>query len=130
MTEQEMLTRTKHFALRVLKLVDALPRSRSGNVIANQLARSGTSVAANYRAACRGRSKAEFVSKLGHVEEEADESAFWIELVIERGMLSNKRVLPLHDEAQQLTAIAASSRITASRTRLKIASRKSQIANP
>src|SRR5438876_793968 len=109
-----MLHRTKQFALRVMKLVDALPRSRSGNVIANQLARSGTSVAANYRAACRGRSKAEFIAKLGTVEEEADESALWMELIMEGGLLKPRRVSELHDEARQLTAIVASSRITAS----------------
>jgi four helix bundle protein len=74
MTEKELLQRTKNFALRVIKLVNALPNNTTGRAIGNQLIRSGTSVAANYRAACRGRSKAEFIAKLGTVEEEADES--------------------------------------------------------
>src|SRR5687768_12986487 len=75
----DLQARTKQFGLRVLKLIDTLPRSTSGRIVANQLGRSGTSVASNYRAACRGRSKAEFIAKLGTVEEEADESAFWID---------------------------------------------------
>ncbi|PYI89618.1 MAG: four helix bundle protein [Verrucomicrobia bacterium] len=74
MTEQEMITRTKKFALRIMKLVGALPKTVQGRAISNQLMRSGTSVAANYRAACRARSKPEFLAKLGTVEEEADES--------------------------------------------------------
>ena len=81
MDEEELKQRTKKFALRVLKLVEALPKTIGGQVVERQLAKSGTSVAANYRAACRGRSKAEFISKLGIVEEEADESAFWMELI-------------------------------------------------
>jgi four helix bundle protein len=74
---EELKERTKRFALRVLKLVAALPNNVQGRAIGNQLVRAGTSVGSNYRAACRGRSKAEFIAKLGIVEEEADESAFW-----------------------------------------------------
>ena len=81
MTKEELKARTKTFALRVMKLVDALPNSKSGRAIGNQLVRSGTSVGSNYRAACRARSRAEFIAKIGVVEEEADESAFWLELV-------------------------------------------------
>lgn len=77
MTEKELIRRTKDFALRVIKLVNALPSNPAGRTIGGQLIRSGTSVPANYRAACRGRSKAEFIAKLGIVEEEADESALW-----------------------------------------------------
>ena len=77
--------------------------------------RSGTSVGLNYRAACRGRSWAEFIAKLGIVEEEADESAFWLELIIEGGLLKASRVQPLLDEANELTRIMAGSRVTASR---------------
>ncbi len=80
MTEKELKQRTKSFALRVLKLIDSLPDSRSARILANQLGRSGTSVGANYRAACRSRSTAEMISKISVVEEEADESAFWMEL--------------------------------------------------
>jgi four helix bundle protein len=130
--ERDLQKRTKQFALRVMKLVDALPNRTSGRVIGGQLCRAGTSVAANYRAACRGRSKAEFISKLGTVEEEADESAFWMELVMEGELMSSKLVRPLHDEASQLTAIVAASRITATRNlraAKPIANRKSKIAN-
>ena len=131
MDEWELQRRTKQFALRVIKMADALPKTTAGRTIGSQLVRAGTSVAANYRAACRGRSKAEFISKLGNVEEEADESAFWMELTIEGGLMPAKKVRALHDEAVQLTAITAASRITASRNRSsQVANRKSQIANP
>jgi four helix bundle protein len=107
--------RTKQFALRVLKLAAALPRTMEGRGIGGQLVRSGTSVGANYRAACRGRSKAEFISKLGTVEEEADESAYWMELIIDACLLESKRVAALQQEATELTAIMAASRISASK---------------
>ncbi len=80
MDTNELKDRTKTFAARVLKLVDALPKTTSGRTVANQIARSGTSIAANYRSACRARSKAEFIAKMGIVEEEADETLFWLEL--------------------------------------------------
>ena len=83
MDEKELKQRTKRFSLRVIKLVGALPKTVEGRAIGNQLIRSGTAVGANYRAACRGRSKAEFIARLGVVEEEADESAFWMELLVE-----------------------------------------------
>ncbi len=108
--------RTKKFALRILKIVDALPNSIKGRAIANQLVRAGTSVASNYRASCRGRSKAEFNAKLGTVAEEADESALWLELIIEDGILPKKRVQSLLDEANEIVAIMTSSRKTASKS--------------
>ncbi len=113
-----------------MKLVEALPRTVQGRAIANQLMRSGTSAAANYRAACRARSKPEFVAKLGTVEEEADESAFWLELIIEGGLLRQSKVEPLLREAKELVAIVASSKKTASRSlsQLQIGNRKSQIS--
>jgi four helix bundle protein len=113
-----------------MKLIEAIPRNVQGRAIADQLMRSGSSVGANYRAACRARSKAEFISKLGTVEEEADESGFWLELIIEGGLLSEKRVRPLLTEAAELAAIAASSRKTAAKTLAKsqLANRKSQIS--
>jgi four helix bundle protein len=127
-TEEELKHRTKQFALRCLRLAATLPKTVEGRVIAGQLARSGTSVGSNYRAACRGRSKNEFAAKLGTVEEEADESAFWMELIIESGMLRRELVLPLLKEACELTAIMASSRLTVSgRGGGSIANRKSQI---
>ena len=114
MTPDELKKRTKQFALRILKLVAALPNTVQGRAIANQLVRSGTAVAANYRASCRGRSKAEFIAKIGTVEEEADESAFWLELIIEGGLLRQQVVQPLLTEAGELTKIMAKSRISAS----------------
>ena len=130
MNEREMIARTKRFALRIMKLVGALPKSIQGRAIASQLMRSGTSVAANYRAACRSRSKAEFIAKLGTVEEEADETAFWLELIIEGALLTAPQVQPLLTEALELVAITAASKKTASSTLAKsqIANRKSQIS--
>ena len=126
MTEKEMLQRTKKFALRIMKVVDALPPTTAGRAIGNQLVRSGTSVPANYRAACRGRSKAEFIAKLGIVEEEADESALWLELIIEGGLLKETLIGDLHREAGEITAIMSASKMTA-RARSQIANRKSKI---
>ena len=115
MTPDEMRDRTKRFAVRILKLADALPRSMSGRTIAAQLARSGSSVAANYRAACKARSKKEFIAKLGIAEEEADETQFWLELIQDAELLSPGRLTPLQKEARELTAIIAASRISASK---------------
>ena len=125
MTERELLERTKQFALRVFKLVGVLLETIQGRVVAAQLLRSGTSVAANYRAACRARSKPEFIAKLGIVEEEADESAFWLELIIETGLLNPRKVTPLLAEAGEIVAMMASSKKTSAKS--QIASRKSTI---
>ena len=105
MGSEELRQRTKRFALRVMKPVDALPKTSVGRAIGGQLVRSGTSVGANYRAACRGRSKAEFTAKMGTVAEEADESCFWMELIIEGGLLEECLVASLLKEADELTAI-------------------------
>lgn len=113
MTTDEMKTRTKSFALRVIKLVEALPSGRTGDVIGRQLMKSGTSVGANYRAACRAKSQPDFIAKMGIVEEEADESAFWMEIIIEAGLMKKELVEDLADEANQLVAIAVSSINTA-----------------
>ena len=83
MSEPDLKKRTKGFALRILKLVDALPKTTAGRALASQIVRSGTSIAANYRAACRAKSTADFISKMGIVEEEADETLFWLELLEE-----------------------------------------------
>lgn len=115
MKADDLKKRTKQFALRILKLVDALPNSIQGRAIASQLVRAGTAVAANYRAACRGRLKAEFIAKLGTVEEEADESALWMELIIEAELVKAQKVQPLLTQAVELTRIMASSRISASK---------------
>ncbi len=124
MNADDLKKRTKRFALRVLKLVAALPNTVAGRAIGGQLVRSGTSVGSNYRAACRGRSRAEFVAKLGVVEEEADESAFWMELIIEGGLLKPRQVEPLLNEANEITKIMAQSRISAAKALAR--TRKSQ----
>ena len=113
MDKFEMATRTKQFAHRVMRLAEALPRSRSGTTIANQIIRSGTSVAANYRAALRGRSKAEFISKTGTVLEEADETLFWLELIEEAGLLPTEQIAELNVEADALVRIFNKTRSTA-----------------
>ena len=125
MTEPEMKQRTKDFSLRVLKLIDSMPETRSGRVLAGQLGRSGTSVGANYRAACRSRSVAEMISKICVVEEEADESAFWLELTADHGLISAQKLAPLLREASELTAMMVASRKT-----LQIRAVKSKIENP
>ena len=113
MNEIKMKQRTKAFALRILKLADALPRSRSGNAVANQVVRSGTSVAANYRALCRSKSRADFINKTSIVEEEADETCFWLELIVDGELLTKSRIQPLLQEAGELTAMLVASRKTA-----------------
>jgi len=117
MDEKELQRRTKQFALRAIRLVEALPRTRTAQVIGNQLLRSATSVAANYRAACRARSQADFVYKLGLVEEEADESLFWLKLVVETDLMPAARVQDLIQEADELTAIFVASHKTAKKKR-------------
>jgi four helix bundle protein len=126
MTPDEMKRRTKAFAVRCLRLADSLSGKPSGRTVANQLARCGTSVGANYRSACRARSKAEFLSKLGVVEEEADETGFWLEVVIEHGMKPASQVESLLAEADELTRIITASITTA---RLPIRNPQSEIRN-
>jgi four helix bundle protein len=129
MGKEELLHRTKQFAQRVIRLVAALPNTLPGRKIGDQLLRAGTSVGANDRAACRGRSKAEFIAKIGLVEEEADESAYWMELIMEAGLLAVSRVSPLHAEAEELRKIMAKSRITAGKSLRSIGNRQSAIGN-
>lgn len=113
MTPAELQERTMQFALRVLRVAEALPRTRSGNTIGAQLARSGTSVAANYRAARRGKSRADFISKITTVLEEVDEAAFWLEMIERRELLSSVRLRSLRNEAGELTRIFSATRLTA-----------------
>ena len=110
---QDLRLRTKRFALRIIKMCEALPDSRAGRILGDQLFRSGTSVAANYRSARRARSRRDFIAKMSIVEEEADESQFWLELLVESHLLGEGRVSPLRNEAGQLVAIAVSSIATA-----------------
>ena len=109
----ELKERTMQFAVRVLKFADALPNKPSGRTIAGQVARSGCSVASNYRAALRGKSRADFVNKITIVLEEADETAFWIELTERAGLLPPKRLAKLRAEAEELTKIFNATRTTA-----------------
>jgi four helix bundle protein len=126
MTEktEELRKRTMQFALRVVRLFRSLPNSAEARVVGQQLLRSGTSVAANYRAVCKARSRADFVSKLGIVEEEVDESVFWLEFLVEANMMPRKRMSDLISEAKQLTAIFGASRLTAKKN-----NRQSEVGN-
>jgi len=108
----ELKLRTKKFALRIVKVFQALPRSEDARTLGKQLLRSGTSVAANYRAVCRSRSKAEFVARLGIVVEEIDGTVFWLELLVESGIISPARLGDLRREANELLAIFVSSQLT------------------
>lgn len=125
MTEVELKTRTKQFALRVINLVNALPKSQAGKVLGNQLLRSGTSVGANYRAACRARSQSDFIYKLGLVEEEVDESLYWMELIVDSGLVKEKRMRDIMQEANELIAIFTASLKTSKQKAIQI--RKSKI---
>lgn len=116
MRQIDLKDRTRVFALAIIRLVENLPRGRSADVIGYQLLRAGTSVGANYRAACRARSLKEFLAKLGIVEEEADEAQFWLDLVVERRLADARIASRLADEARQLVAITVSSIRTARRT--------------
>ncbi|MCH7987920.1 MAG: four helix bundle protein [Planctomycetes bacterium] len=110
---EQLLPRTKDFALRVIRLVESLPNSRTANVIGKQLLRSATSVGANYRAARRGRSNAEFCAKLGIVEEEADECVYWLELLAESGIVRVELLSNLMNEANEIVAMIVTSIRTA-----------------
>jgi four helix bundle protein len=109
MDKNDLKQRTKKFALDVIKLSELIPKTEVGRIVIRQLIRSATSVAANYRAACRARSKEEFVAKLGTVIEEADESIFWLEILIEGSLLKQSIVAPILQEAHEITAIMVSS---------------------
>jgi four helix bundle protein len=113
MTEAEMKQRTQPFALRILRLVESLPNTRGSRVIANQIARSATSVRANYRALCRSKSCTDFINKTCIIEEEADETAFWFEMIQSAGLLGGKQIQPILTEANELIAIFVASRKTA-----------------
>jgi len=115
MTEDDLKKRTKAFALRVIKLVQNLPNTALARHIGGQLIRCSTSVPANYRAACRSRSTADFVAKMGIVEEEADESVFWIEMLVDTELMKIEKVADLLNEGNQLVAIFVSSINTARR---------------
>ena len=125
MTKEELKIRTKHFAIMVIKLIEDLPGTKAGHTIGNQIIRSGTSVAANYRAACRARSNADFISKITIVEEECDETLFWLELIVEADLLKEEKLHVIIKEADELTAIFTASGKTARQN-----NPKSTIRNP
>ncbi len=103
--KEQLKARTKTFALRIIRMVDALPKNKTADVLSRQILRSATSVGANYRAACRARSRKEFIAKIGIVEEEADETVYWLELIQEAKLLPQERLKDLITEANELTAI-------------------------
>jgi len=113
MKSEELKKRTKKYAIEIIKLVQSLPKDRVADVIGKQLLRSGTSVGANYRSACRARSKADFISKMKIVEEEADESSYWLELIEEAKIYENEVIKPVMKETTELLSIAVASIQTA-----------------
>ena len=119
MTPEGMKDRTKAFALRIVKLYGALPQHGATRVVGRQLLRAGTAVGANYRAACRARSRAEFVAKMGIVEEEADETVHWLELLVDGRLMPKRKLAGLMAEGDELLSIAISSIKTARRHRPK-----------
>jgi four helix bundle protein len=126
MDANELKRRTFVFGQRTIRLVRALPKTIEGRAIGSQLVRCGTSVGANYRAVCKSRSRAEFVAKLGVVEEETDESAYWLETIIASRILKESLVQPLLNEARELERIIGQSRVTAFRAgQTKVATRPS-----
>lgn len=112
-----MQSRTKQYVLRTLKLIDTLPNTTAGRAIGSQLVRSGTAVGANYRAACRARSKAEFAAKLGIVIEEADECVYWLELIIEGKLVRDELVRPILKDTEEILAIMVTARKTTQQNR-------------
>jgi four helix bundle protein len=122
--EQEFKRRTKDIAIRVLTLVESLPRSTSASVIGRQIVRSGTAIGSNYRAACRALSRADLIAKLGHVEEEADETLYWMELLIERQIVTAPKLQPLMSEVNEVLSMTVASIQT---LRVKIQNPKSKI---
>jgi len=119
MNSEELKSRTKKFGLRIINLYDELSKTKKGEILGNQLIRSGTSIGANYRAACRSKSNADFIYKIQIVEEEADESAFWLEMISESNIIKKNRIESLLQEANELTAIFTSSGRTAKKKRNK-----------
>ena len=113
MNAQEMKQRTMDFAIRVINLTQALPNSRVSDVVGRQLLRAGTSVGANYRAACRAKSLADFIAKMGIVEEEADESSYWLEIIAKIKLIPMSRLTALMNEAQEILCICVASINTA-----------------
>ena len=130
MTEKELKPRTRNFAVEILNFVDELPNRRSANIIGNQLGTSASSIASNYRAACLARSHAEFISKIGIVEEEADESVFWLDIIPDTKNSTTQIITPLLNEARELTAIFTAASKTAKQNKQNKTEKISQFPNP
>lgn len=109
MNAEEFKKRTKAFGLCAIRLAEALPKSRTADVVGKQLLRCGTSVGANYRAACRAKSPADFIAKMSIVEEECDEAMYWMEILVEAGLMDEKRVIELKSEANEILSMVISS---------------------
>jgi four helix bundle protein len=114
---RDLKKRTKEYALRIIEFVNTLPRGQTPSIIGGQLLRAGTSVGANYRSSCRARSTADFIAKMGIVEEETDESLYWMELLIEAGIVKPENLESLMKEGDELLAITVASINTAKRSR-------------
>jgi four helix bundle protein len=130
MGPEDLKQRTKRFALRVIRLAQVLPKTRVGDVISRQLLRAGTSVGANYRAACRAQSPADFVAKMHIVQEEADESLYWMELLTEADLVPRARLENLAKEAEELVAIVVASIRTVKTRNRRLRAAQSEIRNP
>lgn len=117
MDTEELKARTKEFALRTIRLAESLPKTGTGGIVRGQIIRCGTSVGANYRAACRAKSPADFISKMGTVEEEADETVYWMEIIADAGLMPKKLLRPLMDEADEILSIVVSSIRTAKKSK-------------
>jgi len=117
MQKEEFRKRTMNYGLRVIRLVQSLPKDQVATVLGNQLLRAGTSVGANYRAAVRGKSRADFISKMGNVEEECDETLYWMEMLVESGTVKSKRLKALMSEGDEILAIVVASIKTARRNK-------------
>ena len=114
---EDLKQRTKAFALKIIQLVESLPKGRTADVIGRQLLRAGTSVGANYRSSCRAKSRADFIAKMGIVEEEGDESLFCMELLVEANIVSDSALKSLMTEADEIVAIVVSSILTSKKNR-------------
>ena len=130
MTTSDLKRRTKGFALDVIKFVESLPRGMTCEVIGRQLMRAGTSVGANYRAACRAKSPADFINKMGNVEEESDECGYWLELLVEDGKVTTEQARSLLREAEELLAITVSSINTARKNQRRTPTPHSALRTP
>lgn len=130
MDEKTFKARTKNLAVAIIKLTDALPQSRAADVIARQIIRSGTSIGANYRAACRAKSTADMIDKMKIVEEETDETAYWLEILVETGAVTQEQINEIYKETNEFLVITVASIKTLRNRQSSIQNHKSKIADP